>query len=101
MFNKNIAAFIGNYLEIANVVIGGIDKLFDSKAVEPLFGFRQEFDRDANDRFSPGYYAMIKSATNWNANKFFVRENRLFYGDNGASKEFREDVICTIQCYTG
>ncbi len=50
--NQNLTKLVSSYLDIANVVIGGIDKLFDSKAVEPLFGYRKEFDRDANDHFA-------------------------------------------------
>ena len=93
VFSENITSLIGNYLKIANVVIGGIDKLLDSKAVQPLFGFRQEFDRDANDHFSPGYFVMIdKSNADWNANNFFIKQNRLYYGNDAATaKAFRED----------
>ena len=93
VFGENITALFSSYIKIANVVIGGLDKLFDSKVLQPLFGFRQEFDRDANDHFSPGYFLMIdKSETDWDEKKFFVRENRLYYGkDRSASKVFRED----------
>ena len=93
VLGENITSLIGNYVKIANVVIGGIDKLLDSKAVQPLFGFRQEFDRDANDQFSPGYFAMIdKSNADWEVNKFFVKQNRLCYGDSvDAAKAFRQD----------
>lgn len=93
VFSENITTLMGNYLKIANVVIEGIDKLLDSKAVKPLFGFRQEFDRDANDHFSPGYFVMIdKSNANWDANNFFIKQNRLYYGNNvNTAKAFRED----------
>ena len=93
VFNENITALIGNYTKIANVVIGGIDKLFDSESVKPLFGFRKEFDPDANDHFSPGYYVMLdRSDSNWNPQNFFVLNNRLFYGsDKTTAKEFRND----------
>jgi len=93
VFNENITTLIGNYTKIANVVIGGIDKLFDSNSVKPLFGFRKEFDPDANDHFSPGYYVMIdRSDSNWNPNNFFVKNNRLFYGnDRTSAKGFRKD----------
>ncbi len=93
VFNENIRALTANYLKIANVVIGGIDKLMDAKMIEPLFGFRMEFDRDANDKFSPGYYAMIdKSEKSWNQSDFYVRQNRLFYGSSPDKlKPFRED----------
>jgi len=93
VFSENITTLIGNYLKIANVVIGGIDQLFDSSTVKPLFGFRQEFDPDANDHFSPGYFVMIdKSTENWNPEYFFVKENRLFYGkDVATAKPFRQD----------
>lgn len=93
IFNESITMLIGNYLKIANVVIGGIDKLLDSKAIQPLFGFRQEFDRDANDHFAPGYFVMIdKSNTEWDANHFFIKGNRLYYGNDVATaKAFRQD----------
>lgn len=93
IFNANITSLIGNYLQIAKVVIDGIDNLLDSKAVEPLFGFRLEFDRDANDQFSPGYFVMIdKSGKEWDENKFFVKDNRLLYGASVATaKPFRQD----------
>ncbi len=93
VFGESITLLIGSYYKIANVIISAIDKLFDSKAVMPLFGFRQEFDRDANDRFAPGYFVMIdKSEQKWNPEHFFVKENRLFYGkDSASAKPFRED----------
>ncbi len=93
VFNENITSLIGNYTKIANVVIGGLDKLFDSEAVKPLFGFSKQFDQDANDHFSPGYFVMLdKSKIKWDSSNFFVKENRLYYGDNITSaKEFRQD----------
>lgn len=93
VFGESLTLLIGNYFKIANLIISGIDKLLDSKAVTPLFGFRQEFDRDANDRFSPGYFVMIdKSNEKWNPDNFFIKENRLFYGNDAASsKPFRQD----------
>lgn len=93
VFNENITSLIGNYVKIANVVIGGIDKLLDSNAVQPLFGFRFEFDRDANDQFAPGYFVMLdKSNIQWDENKFFVKGNRLFYGsDAETATPFRDE----------
>jgi hypothetical protein len=93
VFSKNITTLIGNYVKIANVVIEGIDKLLDSKAVQPLFGFRQVFDSTTNPPFSPGYYVMIdKSEQDWHPDNFFVRENRLFYGKTrDTAKPFRQD----------
>lgn len=93
ILNDNIPVLMGSYAKIANVVISSIDKLFDSKAVQPLFGFRQEFDRDSNDKVAPGYYVMIdKSEENWKPENFFIKENRLFYGkDLASAKPFRND----------
>ncbi len=93
VFSANITSLIGNYLKIANVVIDGIDGLLDTKAVQPLFGFRLEFDKDANDRFAPAYYVMLdKSGEEWDATKFFVKENRLHYGNDVATAiPFRQD----------
>jgi hypothetical protein len=93
VFNENITKLIGNYLKIANVVIGGIDKLLDANDIQPLFGFRKEFDRDANDYFAPGYYVMIdKSTVEWEPGNFFVKENQLFIGkDQASAVPFRND----------
>jgi hypothetical protein len=93
VFSENITALINNYLKIANVVIGGLDKLLDSQAITPIFGIRQEFDPDANDKFSPGYYVIIdKSNLTWNPDQFFIRGNRLLYGsDASTARPFRED----------
>jgi hypothetical protein len=98
VFSENITALIGNYSKIAHLVIGGIDKLFDSKTVQPLFGFRQEFDRDAHDRFAPGYYVMIdKSSKTWKPENFFVKENRLCFGDDAlTAKPFRQDEYVLV-----
>ncbi|NIJ55437.1 hypothetical protein [Dyadobacter arcticus] len=93
VFSENIASLVSSYLKIANVVLGAIDTLLDTKSLKPILGFRQEFDRDANDQFAPGYHVIIdKSTKNWNPKHFFVIGNRLYYGSSqNVAKVFRED----------
>ena len=83
LLSENIKALVGSYAAIATTIIGGIDNLLNSKQIEPLFGFRKEFDADSKEGFSGGYYLMIdKSAKGIDFEKFFVKNNRLCYGQD-------------------
>jgi len=83
LLSDNIKALVGSYAAMASTIIGGIDNLLNSKQVEPLFGFRKEFDADSKEGFSGGYYLMIdKSAKGLDFEKFFVKNNRLCYGQD-------------------
>ena len=82
VLNQNLKSLVGNYLPIANVVVSGIDKLFNAKGVTPLFGFRREYDADIGEGVNAGYFAMIdKSPVALDPGNFFVKDDRLFFGD--------------------
>lgn len=101
VFSENIASLLGNYMKIAKIVIGGVDKLLDSKELDPMFGFRMEFDRDASDRFSPGYFVVIKSEKQYDPSKFYVKENSLCFGTSFDDlKPFTDEeyILFSITC---
>jgi hypothetical protein len=83
VFSKSITLLVGKYIEIANVIITGIDNLLNSGELQPLFGIMQGFDSDSNAGLTPGYFLMMdKAAQNIDESKFFVKENRLHYGND-------------------
>lgn len=46
---------LGAYLKIGDVILDGVDSLFDLGAINPVVGHRQEF----RDGFEPGYFVLI------------------------------------------
>ena len=101
VFSENITSLIGNYMKVAKIVIGGVDKLLDSKELDPLFGFRMEFDRDAEDKFSPGYFVIVKSQQQYDASKFYLKDKRLFFGNSADTAEpftQEEYILFSITC---
>ncbi len=101
IFNENISTLVGNYLKGSKVIIKGVDKLLDSKELEPLFGFRIEFDIDANDQFSPGYFVAIKSDVQYDPKLFFVKGRQLYYGNNSESADKftnEEYMLFSVMC---
>ncbi|RFS19589.1 hypothetical protein DVR12_23455 [Chitinophaga silvatica] len=85
------ATMLNPYMKVANIVLDGIDQLFDSGDIHPLIGYRNEISRNASDNFLPGYYVMINIEEHKiDAKKFFVKDNILLYGDSLATaKPFR------------
>ncbi|MFG6100963.1 hypothetical protein U2F10_01840 [Leptothoe sp. EHU-05/26/07-4] len=81
-----------SYLKIGNVLLDGIESLFNLGDTKSLIGLRQEFDPDAGDNMQPGYFALIDTPeAQFNSNHFWVRNNQLLYGMTSASaKPFRE-----------
>lgn len=95
IFQSNMAAVIKNVVKISGVIIEGIDALVDNKTVDPVFGWSLHLDPDGGPgaaAITPGYYVMIgKSAHNWEPHHFYVKNNKLFYGqDSNSAVEFRE-----------
>lgn len=79
---------LGAYLKVGDVILDGIDSLFDLGAIDPIVGHRQEFKQG----FEPGYFVLIdmpeQQARNY---KFWVRENQLVVGDTLAGAQpFRD-----------
>ena len=79
---------LGAYLKVGDVVLDGIDSLFDLGAIDPVVGHRQEFRKG----FEPGYYALIDMPEDQAGDyKFWVREQQLVVGNTLQSAEpFRE-----------
>jgi len=79
---------LGAYLKIGDVILEGIDSLFDLGAIDPIVGHRQEFKQG----FEPGYFALIDMPEGQAANyKFWVRQDQLLAGDTlQDAQPFRE-----------
>lgn len=71
------------YLKIAATVLDGIEALFDGGQIQPLIGYRKEYDPDGNEPFTPGYFALLANQQNQiEPAKLWVKNNRLCYGDS-------------------
>lgn len=68
---------LGAYLKVGDVILDGIDSLFDLGAIDPIVGHRQQFKQG----FEPRYFALIDMPENQAANyKFWVRSDQLVVG---------------------
>jgi hypothetical protein len=82
-YTGGFATIVSNYTKVANVVLDTMDALFDSSDVEPLIGCRKEFLKEAMDEFSAGYFILMNTDENdVDESKFFIKGNRLYYGDS-------------------
>lgn len=71
------------YLQIGKIVMDSFEDLLDSKDVEPLIGYRIDFNPEVNNNFKPGYFALInKSEDLIDAKQFFVKDQKLFFGQS-------------------
>lgn len=79
---------LSTYLKVGDVILNGVDALFDLGAIDPIVGNRQEFKHG----FQPGYFALIDLPESQTRDyKFWVREDQLFAGPTAATAEaFRE-----------
>jgi hypothetical protein len=76
----DFATALGTYTKMADVVLDGIEKVFDMSPVQPVLGWRNEFDPDANDIFKPGYFAVVDTTeTKHHAAQFSVKDDKLLY----------------------
>lgn len=76
----------GIYLRIATTVLDGLQALLDGGQVQPLLGFRKEFDPDSGSPFASGYFALIANPpSGFDENKLWVKGNRLCYGETSES----------------
>jgi len=83
IFSANVSAMIANMVNISNVVVDGLNGLLDLKDIEGLACLRREFDSTKSGGFYPGYYLLLDKTIDENEKeKFYVKDNRLFYGDN-------------------
>lgn len=79
----DFSAQLGVYLKIAAVVLDGVESLFETGQVQPIIGYRTEFDPDAGRPLLPGYYALLaNSSGEVQPDRLWVKENRLCYGQD-------------------
>jgi len=84
----SFAAQLSTYLKIADVVLTGVETLFGKNDMEPLVGLRAEFNPDTGKPLTPGYYALIDmQESQVEADKLYVREGRLNYGESLATAQ--------------
>ena len=82
---------ISNFLKIGKVVLDGFDYLMGFEETSPLLGVANNFGQAANHAMRPGFHVIIHEE-NLDKSKFWVKENRLCYGDNMVdSKPYREN----------
>jgi hypothetical protein len=81
---------LSTYVKVAGVVLNGIEALLGLGDLDPLIGFRKEFDPDAGDVLKSNYLALI-DMPDVNPEKLWVREKQLFYGNSLAeANPFRD-----------
>lgn len=72
-----------SYTTIGAVILDGIEALFAIGDTDPIIGWRQEFDPDAGDALSPGYFALInKPEAEVDASTLWVIEDQLCAGQS-------------------
>jgi hypothetical protein len=78
----DFSASSGVYLKIAATVLDGVEALFDGGQIQPLIGYRKEYDPDGNAPITPGYFALLANQqNNIDPARLWVKNNRLCYGD--------------------
>jgi len=101
IFSANVSALVSKVVDISKVVVDGLNGIFNSKDVEGLALLRREFDSTKSGGFYPGYYLLLNKTIDENEQqKFFVKDNRLYYGnDLNTSKPYREEdyVLISIE----
>ena len=86
----SFATVVETYLKVANVVVSGVEELAGLGNLDPLLGIRREFDPDAGDPFTPGYFVLTQK-TDLDVSKLWVKGGQLLSGDTLASAQpFRD-----------
>jgi hypothetical protein len=84
----DMATSFGMYTKIASVILDGLEALFNVGETDPIVGWRQEFDPDAGDELSPGYFVLINQPEEEiDQSKIWVKDNKLYYGDSLTSAQ--------------
>jgi hypothetical protein len=77
----DFATALGNYLKVANVVMGGVEAIMGLNNTQPLVGYRKEFDPDAHNPLKESYFALIDAPESQvTPDQLWVHDNQLFYG---------------------
>ena len=77
---------LSHYINIGNVVLDGFESLMGLEETTPLLGINNNFGQAAGNEMRPGYYALINDDDS-DTDKFWVKDNRLYYGDSLESAE--------------
>jgi hypothetical protein len=86
----NFATVVETYLKVANVVVSGVEELAGLGNLNPLLGHRSEFDPDAGDPLTPGYFVLTQK-TGLDVSKLWVKGGQLLSGDTlAAAQPFRD-----------
>jgi hypothetical protein len=77
---------LASYLKVANAVLDGLEALLGLKQTVPIVGLRKELDPDANDKLTPGYFALFDAPdTQVDPKELWVKNDQLHIGSNLAS----------------
>lgn len=88
----DLATNVSSYLDLAWVILDGVESLFDSGQVQPVLGVRREFDPDDDDVF-PGYYAMVNAPeAQLDPGHLWVQDNGLLRGPDRETAEPLRDA---------
>lgn len=86
----DFAAGLSTYTKIGRVVLNGFDSLLGFQQTSPLLGINNNFGQASGNTFRPGYHVLIH-ADNLDEDKFWVKENRLHYGNDLDSADHYRD----------
>ncbi len=89
--NIEVSSGIAQYTKIGKVILKGVDALMGFEQTSPLLGLNNNFGQAAGNPFKPGFHAIIHGE-NLDKSKFWVKNNKLHYGDSlESAEEYRED----------
>lgn len=88
----DVACALSTYTKVAEGVVEGVEALLGfADTVNPLIGWRREFDPDAGDRLEPSYFVLIDDPSNHlDLSQLWVREGSLFKGKTAPREPFRD-----------
>jgi hypothetical protein len=98
LFGTNVSAFLTGFVNVSKIVSDSLDGLLNSKDIEGLACLRREFESTSSSGFYPGYYLLFdKTLDEKEKDRFFVKGNRLYYGDSlNTSKPYRDNDYVLI-----
>lgn len=92
-FPGGFSSVLSSYVKMTNIILDGVEELFDTQEIEPIIGYRREFITDVQDDFRTGFYVLMNSdSADLDPKRFFVKDRSLHYGDSMATaKPFVSD----------
>ena len=86
----DLSAGVSQFTKIGRVILKGFDTLLGFEQTSPLLGLNNNFGQEAGHTFKPGFHALIHGE-NLDKSKFWVKDNKLYYGDSPESSvEYRD-----------